>query len=802
MKASLIFKSLVFVSLIIVVTDGNSQVKVEIKTSNGLNSASFNTKEGKINVYFPEIREGDIISGTVLAEPEGKNDRQKEKNSNVISGYVVEVENDNNDKDRINIKDKVFQWVIPAALTEGLRLVLKNPSGQVIAAEDIEVLTDVPYIEAPSAISSENFSIPEYLQAGSPGSIPGFFDGDFSTTDLTIGGNEVSVIAESPRGIFFESPQDISGKTEIQLNEGDVAVEGQVTAYNLSLTADKLNLQRGDQTTVHVRVNGLEGLDREIPVDISNLTENTVTVEGGNQQSIMISPSDISQNGTFNVDIPVTAISSGGFSVAVNVKPPQPVVISKIYPVEFAESTNPNFIWSVINPPTDCTYSITIRDVKTFSNIADLESFEFNPDVVNRIEPLLAENMLTEPSFALSESDDIQLQPGHLYAWQVTVLSDIRPLIISPMWYFSVNGSDVSDNYVHITSGQYASKYYPRSWRHIRTGTYASKIYNPATHRHLTTREYNTKIYSTADYRHITRDKDKTKIYPANLRHIASGDNESYLYNPEEYQPHRTTGSRASILIPNGFNHLLNEADRTKIYPESDRHLITGDNNTKIVPSDYHHLTQSPFNTALYPRSSRHISWGTTNVSKIIPEGMVHLDSGDDLSKLYSEADRHLKGGRDNSKVVPAGNKHVSSGDNQSKIYPSGNNHIRTGTNASGIYNPDTEKHRDMGDDQTKIIPGEYYHISSGEVQSKYGPSGARHIDEGDNSTKLHTRDGRNIEPGNAENPDHTATEPGRPGESTPPDKEAVKPEREAGTPSAQPEEPGEPQEPKELDEW
>jgi hypothetical protein len=64
----------------------SAQSEPEIKRSNGLNTATFKTKEGNVNIYFPDLQEGDIISGTVLAEPAGKNERQKAGNSNVISG--------------------------------------------------------------------------------------------------------------------------------------------------------------------------------------------------------------------------------------------------------------------------------------------------------------------------------------------------------------------------------------------------------------------------------------------------------------------------------------------------------------------------------------------------------------------------------------------------------------------------------------------------------------------------------------------------------------------------------------------
>jgi hypothetical protein len=149
----------------------SAQYTPEIKNFNGLNTATFKTDEGNINVYFSDLQEGDIISGTVLAEPSGKNERQKDRNSNVISGYVVEIENDDSEEDKIDVKDKLFRWEIPAVVATGLKLVLKGPGGKVLGSGEIPVIKDSPYMEIPSVITEDNFAVPDFIQSGSNTSV-------------------------------------------------------------------------------------------------------------------------------------------------------------------------------------------------------------------------------------------------------------------------------------------------------------------------------------------------------------------------------------------------------------------------------------------------------------------------------------------------------------------------------------------------------------------------------------------------------------------------------------------------------
>lgn len=67
---------------------------VQTVNAGGTSTTTFETPKGKIKVYLPDdMTAGDMISGTVVSEPSGKNEKEKERNADELQGYVVEFAN-------------------------------------------------------------------------------------------------------------------------------------------------------------------------------------------------------------------------------------------------------------------------------------------------------------------------------------------------------------------------------------------------------------------------------------------------------------------------------------------------------------------------------------------------------------------------------------------------------------------------------------------------------------------------------------------------------------------------------------
>ncbi len=299
---------------------GAQQESNEGKENNGLRTVKFETKNGEVEVTLPStIHAGDVISGTVISQPKGKNERQKTKNRNVLNGYVIEIEEKDSPTQKKKaqpVKNQKGSWILPETIAEtGVRFLLKDSRQKVVGEVPVPASPMPRDLSVPAVLTENDFAVPSYLRAGEPERITGHFDGDFTTSALEIGNTEAEVLAESPGELFFETPEEISGPVDVELREDDFTMEEEVNVLDLDISAGKLNLVKGEQTQVHVSVNGLEGLETEVPLELANLTPSSIEMEGGNQQGIIIAPEDISADGTYSLDLGVTAASRGGFSV-------------------------------------------------------------------------------------------------------------------------------------------------------------------------------------------------------------------------------------------------------------------------------------------------------------------------------------------------------------------------------------------------------------------------------------------------------------------------------------------------------
>ncbi len=300
------------------------KTNVETKEKNGLNTTTFSTPNGTVTVFLPDnAYAGDIISGTVIAEPKGKNERQITKNKNILNGYVVDMA----DK-KADVKDKRGKFKLPPKVLTGLiPLILLNKNGKKIASADLPVNELPRDIPIPDKLVEGDFTVPPYVTSGGFDKVEGFFDGAFDNSGIKIGDEDVDLIAESPDALFFETPEGMDGVTEITVTEGDLSFTEKVNVLNMNISAEKLNLGKGEQTTVSIHVSGLNDLEMAIPLLIVNLSFGTITMEGGNEQEVMIHPEEVSPEGEWVHQFSVTAIHAGPFSILAEILKPDATTI-------------------------------------------------------------------------------------------------------------------------------------------------------------------------------------------------------------------------------------------------------------------------------------------------------------------------------------------------------------------------------------------------------------------------------------------------------------------------------------------
>ncbi len=290
---------------------GDQTIKAMSKVGEGLNTTTFQTPQGKISVNLPEdMAAGDTLTGTVIAEAEGKSPEEKAQNTDELNGYVVEVRKAEQPPPPENMEvavepkpakgkkkppkakctDHSIGCLLPA-LGNAIELVLINKDNTDVCSNE------VPIPKMPTSTCPTNgCTMPQVGQCGKPVTIHTPCDGSFNNSGVTVGDKPCELLAEGPRTMIAKSPTNVVGPTQIKMNEGKHTATGKFTNLRVKLAAQKLVLQKGESTTMTVTVFGMEGLTGPVKLHVQNNTPGNVSVDGGNSQDIMIQPSGREQN--------------------------------------------------------------------------------------------------------------------------------------------------------------------------------------------------------------------------------------------------------------------------------------------------------------------------------------------------------------------------------------------------------------------------------------------------------------------------------------------------------------------------
>ena len=304
--------SLKLVEDILAFGDGGG-LRATTDTAFGLITTTFDTLEGTVSVNLPDdVAAGDTISGTVIAEPKGATKDEQAKNEDSLNGYVVEVAKQETPPQQ----KQGSKWIIPPA-AQFIPVVLKNRQGKEVARTNVplshgNVVNPKPNGDRPQ---DGNYSTPPFGQAGRPVSVNGPFDGDFGNTYIKLGNNTAQFLAESPRKVVVRSPANLTGPSTIEVNEqGNLVAKCNYQSIGVKLAADKLNLIRGEQTTLTLTLNGLNGVNAPVSVQLINASPWTIRMEGGESQMITAQPQEFT-GGVFTAKRMLTGIKAGGFNI-------------------------------------------------------------------------------------------------------------------------------------------------------------------------------------------------------------------------------------------------------------------------------------------------------------------------------------------------------------------------------------------------------------------------------------------------------------------------------------------------------
>ena len=299
-----------------------------ITTQKGLTTIEFTSRQGVIKFSLPaDIRPGDNISGSITLNPSGNTAKQKQKAMDALLKNKIQVGKPGN-PDQV-VKDVANSY--PGKMQVLNKIAVSFPFAVSVTDDENKITSmTIKPADVQKNNSSTGCSFPTHALAEAPLRITGPFDGDASNTKCMLDSKPLEIIAESPRQCIVQYPSGTAGRNTIAIQENNqIQCVQQISTVTMNISAGRLNLLKGEKTTLNVVVTGLEGLKEAATLTIENWSKDVVILEGGDKQVIEFLP--INTDNIFKKEMNVQSIKSGNFSVNFNLDLPDN------YPPVFAD---------------------------------------------------------------------------------------------------------------------------------------------------------------------------------------------------------------------------------------------------------------------------------------------------------------------------------------------------------------------------------------------------------------------------------------------------------------------------------
>jgi len=323
---------------------------------------TFETPKGKKTVYLPDdMRSGDIITGRVVDEPAGANEKQKAKNLAELIAYKLVLPGGNtlqmaaSVEPMISNNGRVMHNILPFQVSSGqgsnlFALELQNMDHKPISKADLFTLPGFPvtpgtspaYLIAKKIISNTEPLVILQTNSGNHSPVTQVMLQEYYSTDPSGGtakAYSLPTSVSSPHKVIVELPPGISGMFSVCVQSGDGSrrVIDLINIVDIRASIGKGNLQKGEITQLKVAVSGLEGCPyRPVELGISNYSPAIIRLENGDRQTVPLDPNsqmgEPLETGHFEISQQVTGQSIGNFEIETLLQVPVSAYTNPVQP--------------------------------------------------------------------------------------------------------------------------------------------------------------------------------------------------------------------------------------------------------------------------------------------------------------------------------------------------------------------------------------------------------------------------------------------------------------------------------------
>jgi hypothetical protein len=292
--------------------------EVRVEQQSPIQIITFTTDDGPVRIILPErIVSGEWFYGTVELPAEGA--------STAPQSYVLQFAGQS-----AHPNQRGFSWQAPqVAADTDVVLLVSDFRGMRVAQVVITVLAHRPADETDGEIY-----IPKMVQSGRAMAVSGTFDGRGANVSLTIGKTPADLLAQTTHRSVFKVPPQLLGSTNYVFTQNGQVHTGTLRCVAIDKKINATSLLNAKRAPYQLVVRGLQGLDREVAINLRMLTSTLATFDpvqvspkglSGEPSQIIYFPHDsetiyiqlswVHKDGTFPVNRVLSGIQPGKIRV-------------------------------------------------------------------------------------------------------------------------------------------------------------------------------------------------------------------------------------------------------------------------------------------------------------------------------------------------------------------------------------------------------------------------------------------------------------------------------------------------------